>query len=72
MSESISVKTKKVAENSTAQSLKIHVRLKHLIASKDAKAGLELDIKYQLACSISVEKLTHSSASQLSQTKCKS
>ena len=41
----------------------------HLIASKDAKAGVAFDIKYHLACLISTERSTHSSVSQLSQTE---
>ena len=67
MSEKMDVRIKKVTENSTDQALKI--RLMHLIASKDAKAGVAFHIKYHLTCLISAERSTHSSVSQLNQTE---
>ena len=64
-SESMGVRIKYVAENSSDQSLKI--RLANLIASEDAKAGVTFDIKYHLACLISAERSPESSISQQSQ-----
>ena len=64
-SESMIARIKYVAENSSDQSLKI--RLAHLIASEDAKAEVEFDIKYHHACLISAARFAESSLSQQNQ-----